>query len=83
MRNKPALAALVVVMLLFLMGFERKAYAYTDPGSGLLAVQYFFSLAAGALFYFRRSIARIFRSRSSETPSDKEQPAVNDGNSPN
>lgn len=66
-----AYAALVLVMFLFVsFAFVRQAHAYTDPGSGLLAIQYLFSLAAGALFYFRRSIARLFRSRSRENPPD-------------
>jgi hypothetical protein len=68
-----ASTAFVVIMFLTVsVAFERRAYAYTDPGSGLLAVQYLFSIAAGALFYFRRSLARLFRSRSRENPPDKE-----------
>lgn len=68
-----ARTALAVVMFLIVaVAFERRAYAYTDPGSGLLAVQYLLSLAAGALFYFRRYLARLFRFRSRENPPDKE-----------
>jgi hypothetical protein len=62
----------VMMFLFFSLAFERRAYAYTDPGSGLLAVQYLLSLAAGALFYFRRYLAKLFGSRSRENPPDKE-----------
>ncbi len=74
-----AKAAFVIVMFLIVsFAFERRAYAYTDPGSGLLAVQYLLSLAAGGLFYFRRSLSKLFfRFRSRENPSENEP--VNDG----
>jgi len=65
--------ALAVVMFLLVTGaFERRAYAYTDPGSGLLLLQYLLSFAAGGLYYFRRSLARLFRFRSRENPPEKE-----------
>ncbi len=80
MRQISAKAALAIVMfLLVAFVFERQAYAYTDPGSGLLALQYLLSLAAGGLFYFRRSLARLFRSRSRENPPETKNEPVNDG----
>lgn len=74
---KAALAVLMFLVVAFV--FERRAYAYTDPGSGLLALQYLLSLAAGGLFYFRRSLARLFRSRSRENPPETKNEPVNDG----
>lgn len=80
MRQISAKTALAVVMFLVVaFAFERRAYAYTDPGSGLLALQYLLSLAAGGLFYFRRSLAKLFRFRSRENPPDTKNEPVNDG----
>lgn len=42
------------------MCLEHRAYAYTDPGSCLLLFQSLGAVASGALFYFRRSLKRIF-----------------------
>lgn len=36
------------------------AYGYADPGSGLLMIQIFTSMFAGALFMIRRRLHRIF-----------------------
>ncbi len=46
------------------VAFERRAYAYVDPGSGLLLLQSLSAMVTGALFYLRKRIkALIFRSR--------------------
>lgn len=39
---------------------ERRAYAYVDPGSGLLVFQGISAAVSGALFYFRRRIRNLF-----------------------
>jgi len=70
LRTKAVLA--LVLFLIVAISFEHRAYAYTDPGSGLLALQYLLSLAAGGLFYFRRSLAKLFRLRSRENPPEKD-----------
>ena len=44
---------MVVGALLF---FERPAYAYADPGTGLLAIQAFGSILVAAGWYLRRKI---------------------------
>ena len=36
------------------------AYAYVDPGSGLLAYQSITAFVTGLLFYFRRRLKMIF-----------------------
>jgi hypothetical protein len=41
--------------------FQRPAYAYADPGSGLLFLQVAGSMLAGALFIVRSKLRRIFR----------------------
>ncbi|MGB9106579.1 MAG: hypothetical protein WCC59_17640 [Terriglobales bacterium] len=45
--------ALAVVALIVLMN-EGRAYAYTDPGSGLFILQFLTSACVGIFFYFRR-----------------------------
>lgn len=41
--------------------FQRPAYAYADPGSGLLFIQVASSMMAGALFMVRSKLRRVFR----------------------
>ena len=52
------------VTLMFLIAlsftFERQAYAYVDPGSGLLIFQGISAVFSGALFYFRRRLKNLF-----------------------
>jgi hypothetical protein len=52
----------VTLMLLVALSFafERQAYAYVDPGSGLLIFQGISAVFSGALFYFRRRLKSLF-----------------------
>ena len=52
----------VTLMLLVALSFafERQAYAYVDPGSGLLIFQGISAVFSGALFYFRRRLRSLF-----------------------
>ncbi|MCU1226821.1 MAG: hypothetical protein JWQ42_4914 [Edaphobacter sp.] len=52
----------LTVMLIVALGltFERRAYAYVDPGSGLLIFQGISAVVSGALLYFRRRIKGLF-----------------------
>ena len=52
-------------LCLLLIAFARPAYAYADPGSGLLMVQIGGSMVAGVLFYIRHKVRRLFGLRSS------------------
>jgi hypothetical protein len=45
---------------LLLLTTERRAMAYVDPGSGLLALQSFASVVAAAGFFLRRRIMGLF-----------------------
>lgn len=60
------------VTLLFLLtlglALERRAYAYTDPGSALLLFQSMGAVASGALFYFRRRLKRLFSREAPKQP---------------
>jgi len=42
------------------MATEQRAYAYIDPGSGLLAIQSMFAALGAAGYFLRRRIAGIF-----------------------
>jgi hypothetical protein len=52
------LAIAQVVMLA--IAFQKPAYAYADPGSGLLFLQVAGSMAAGALFIVRSKLRKLF-----------------------
>jgi hypothetical protein len=54
--------------------FERPAYAYADPGSGLLAVQAVGSALVATGWYLRRKIYILVR-RESSTEHDPEKPS--------
>jgi hypothetical protein len=43
------------------IAFQKPAYAYADPGSGLLLLQIAGSMAAGALFIVRSKLRKLFR----------------------
>jgi hypothetical protein len=53
-----AFTLMLLVALSF--AFERQAYAYVDPGSGLLILQGMSATVSAALFYFRRRIRNLF-----------------------
>jgi hypothetical protein len=50
----------VVVTLCMMVGSERRAWAYVDPGTGLIALQTLASVAAAYVYYVRRKIAGFF-----------------------
>lgn len=49
---------------LLLIAFARPAYAYADPGTGLLMVQIGGSMLAGACLFVRHKLRRLFGIRS-------------------
>jgi len=56
-----AVSACLILTVLCLL--ERPAYAYVDPGSGLLAFQSLTAFITGGLFYFRQRIKHLFRQK--------------------
>ena len=54
------LSALQIAALL--VAFERPARAYVDPGSGFVFLQVAGSMCAGAIYYLRHRVKRIFQS---------------------
>lgn len=60
--------ALTVVFFIGLsFCFERRAYAYVDPGSSLLIFQSISAVVTGTVFYFRRRIKALFTRSSTDT----------------
>ena len=43
-----------------LCAFEQPAHAYVDPGSGYVFLQVIGSMCAGAVFYLRHRLRRLF-----------------------
>jgi hypothetical protein len=69
----------VITLMLFIalsFTFERRAYAYVDPGSGLLIFQGISAVVSGALIYFRRRIKNLFTKATPTAPSSVQPPAV-------
>ncbi|MGO8934325.1 MAG: hypothetical protein ACLPLZ_12385 [Terracidiphilus sp.] len=56
--------------------FERPAYAYADPGTGLLAVQAAGSALVATGWYLRRKIYSLFHSDDVTGPDRKERSAI-------
>jgi hypothetical protein len=48
-----------------MVAFERPAHAYVDPGSGFVFLQVAGSMCAGAIFYLRHRVKRLFSLRRS------------------
>ena len=69
-----SISCLKIVLILMLL--PGSVYAYIDPGTGSLLLQFLVAGVLGALFYFRQSIAKIvsfFKSKSSSDVDTDEQ----------
>ena len=67
MRRLVYLSVTAFSLLGLLLATERRAMAYVDPGSGLLAVQSIGSMMAAAGFFLRRRIMRVFTKKKPPT----------------
>lgn len=66
---------LLLLCLGLLLLAERPAYAYTDPGTGLLAIQAMGSAMVAAGWYLRRKIYGLFHRKNTA----KADPETNGG----
>ena len=57
----------ILMTLCLLVGSERRAWGYVDPGSGLIALQTLASVAAAYVYVVRRRIRALF-ARKQEKP---------------
>lgn len=62
----------VVQFVTLAIAFQKPAYAYADPGSGLLFLQVAGSMVAGALFIVRSKLRKLFHRGQSQM----EEPGV-------
>ena len=60
MKRFASISLAVFIFFCMLIATERQAYAYVDPGSGLLALQGLASGMAATAYYFRRRIMMLF-----------------------
>ena len=75
MNGKLSYIALTFALFIALsFAFERRAYAYIDPGTNLLLLQNIGAAVAGGLFYFRRRLKNLLSRSPLERNSSDEQP---------
>lgn len=71
----------ILPLILMLVGAvlicERQAYGYTDPGTGLLAIQAVGSAMVAAGWYLRRKIYALFHRGETKPPEVKEGEGTN------
>jgi len=84
---KPVKVLQLIPLLLILLGatmlFERPAYAYADPGTGLLAIQAVGSALVASGWYLRRKIYALFnKGGAAKKESDAAQATPESGDSP-
>jgi hypothetical protein len=58
----------IFITLCMMVGSERRAWAYVDPGTGLIALQTLASVAAAYAYYVRRKIAKFFSGKKKKVP---------------
>jgi hypothetical protein len=61
MKRLISFALTLFCCLCLMLATERRAMAYVDPGSGLLALQSIGSMLAAVGFFLRQRIKRLFR----------------------
>jgi hypothetical protein len=83
----PSLLFRVIPLALIALGAtllsERQAYAYTDPGTGLLAIQAAGSALVATGWYLRRKIYALFHRTAPKTGPDELADTANGEESPN
>jgi len=60
MKRFASISLAVFIFFCMLVATERQAYAYVDPGSGLLALQGLASGLAATAYFLRRRILMLF-----------------------
>lgn len=68
MRRLLQASSLVLIAAGAILLFQRAAYAYADPGTGLLAIQAVGSGLIAAGWYLRRKIHALFRRGAPDEP---------------
>ncbi|GAC1420408.1 MAG: hypothetical protein NVSMB62_14310 [Acidobacteriaceae bacterium] len=60
MKRLASLSLTFVIAVCLLIGSERRAWAYVDPGTGLIALQTIASVVAAYAYFVRRKIRAFF-----------------------
>jgi hypothetical protein len=63
MKRLISVSLMVFFCFCLMLATERRAMAYVDPGSGLLALQSIGSMLAAAAFFLRRRIMGLFNKK--------------------
>jgi hypothetical protein len=75
MKRLIAFSLSVFCCICLVVAMERRAYAYVNPGDGLLALQSLASVAAAVGYFMRRRIALLFGG-AKDAPAKKPAAAV-------
>ncbi len=67
MKRFVSISLAIVLCFCMLIATERQAFAYVDPGSGMLALQSIASVMAASVYFLRRRIRLLF-ARSASQP---------------
>jgi len=78
MRKLLSIFPVLMMLTGFLLLFQRPAYGYTDPGTGLLAVQAAGSAIVAAGWYLRRKIYALFHRSAAATDDSQDFSAGKD-----
>lgn len=70
---------LVLIFIGAMLLFERPAYGYADPGTGLLAIQAVGSALVASGWYLRRKIYSLFHRGGAAKPEQETLPISKDG----
>lgn len=70
---------LALILLGVALLLERPAYAYADPGTGLLAIQAVGSALVAGGWYLRKKIAALFRRGAPAKPEAEQASVPKDG----
>jgi len=73
------IAPLVLILLGALLLFQQPAYAYADPGTGLLAIQAAGSALVATGWYLRRKLFALLRRDHGTVPRPKDLPSSSMG----
>lgn len=73
---------LVLILVGAALLFQRPAYAYADPGSGLLAIQAAGSALVATGWYLRRKICALLYRRQAAKPEPEELHSARVGEDP-
>lgn len=68
----------MLFLLALLVALVEPAYAYVDPGSVSVLIQFLIAAVAGGMLAFRSHVSRIFRSVFAKKKDDGNEPADGD-----